>query len=246
MPNEPLDLVTIPYPERATPSLEEIDAILQRYSVVRHKYEQFLDNVKGFFEKTPEFRAGPLPLVHSVRSRLKDPAHLREKVVRKWNDGPISPTTLHSRITDLAGVRVLHFHTSQFPRIHELIECHISEHNWFLHEDPKAYGWDPDALKIFRGCGIKTIEKDEYTSVHYVVRPHEESDLTCEIQVRTLFEEIWGEIDHVINYPRGTDSDSCREQLKVLAKLASTGTKLADSIFLTWKAHMLHGQSGIT
>ncbi|WP_315782452.1 hypothetical protein [Bradyrhizobium sp. SZCCHNPS1003] len=33
-----------------------------------------------------------------------------------------------------------------------------------------------------------------------VARP--DSPLSCEIQVRTLFEEIWGEIDHQLNYPR--------------------------------------------
>jgi Region found in RelA / SpoT proteins len=53
----------------------------------------------------------------------------------------------------------------------------------------------------------------------------------CEIQVRTLFEEVWGEIDHALNYPQPTTSLPCKEQLRVLAKLASTGTRLADAIF---------------
>ena len=43
--------------------------------------------------------------------------------------------------------------------------------------------------------------------------------ICCEIQVRTLFEEIWGEIDHTINYPHSTESIACKEQLKVLTKL---------------------------
>ena len=200
---------------------------------MRHRFEQFTDNVKGYFEKTPSFHEAPLPLVHSVRARLKDPEHLRDKIRRKWADGAITPENLSSRVTDLAGVRVLHLHTSQFPQIHALVAAHIAEHNWFLHEPPKAYSWDPDAQAVFRDCGIAVVPKESYTSVHYVVRPHQESLLTCEIQVRTLFEEIWGEIDHVINYPHPSDSASCREQLKVLAKLAAAGTRLADSIFVT-------------
>lgn len=74
-----------------------------------------------------------------------------------------------------------------------------------------------------------------YTSVHYVIKPNNElSNITCEIQVRTLFEEIWGEIDHTINYPHQTEIIACKEQLRVLAKLVSTGTRLADSIFRTY------------
>ena len=49
-----------------------------------------------------------------------------------------------------------------------------------------------------------------------------------------LFEEIWGEIDHTINYPYPTEIVACKEQLRVLAKLVSTGTRLADSIFRTY------------
>lgn len=55
--------------------------------------------------------------------------------------------------------------------------------------------------------------------------------------MRTLFEEIWGEIDHTINYPHVTDSIACKEQLKVLAKLISSGTRLSDSIFRSYNEY---------
>jgi len=71
-----------------------------------------------------------------------------------------------------------------------------------------------------------------YTSVHYVVQPNSISELTCEIQVRTLMEEVWGEVDHKINYPEKADSLSCREQIKVLARVTSSCSRLVDSIFL--------------
>ena len=45
-----------------------------------------------------------------------------------------------------------------------------------------------------------------------------------------------GEIDHTINYPHATNSIACKEQIRVLAKLVSTGTRLADSIF----GHMMN------
>jgi hypothetical protein len=40
-----------------------------------------------------------------------------------------------------------------------------------------------------------------YTSVHYIIGSGSQTPLTCEIQVRTLMEEVWGEVDHKINYP---------------------------------------------
>lgn len=37
-------------------------------------------------------------------------------------------------------------------------------------------------------------------SVHYLIRD-KESGLCIEVQVRTLFEEAWSEIDHKLRYP---------------------------------------------
>lgn len=94
---------------------------------------------------------------------------------------------------------------------------------------------------MYDSLGLNSEIKDSYyTSVHYVVKPNNSNPnpVCCEIQVRTLFEEIWGEISHSINYPHETNSIACKEQLKVLSKLVSTGTRLADSIFRShqeWK-----------
>ena len=70
-----------------------------------------------------------------------------------------------------------------------------------------------------------------YTSVHYVIEANTRTKYTCEIQVRTLMEEVWGEVDHRINYPYATDSLHCLEQIKVLARVTSGCTRLVDSIF---------------
>ncbi len=75
------------------------------------------------------------------------------------------------------------------------------------------------------------VKESFYTSIHYVVRPRADSEVACEIQVRTLFEEIWGEIDHQINYPTPTESLACQEQIRVLARLVGAGSRLADAIY---------------
>ena len=57
---------------------------------------------------------------------------------------------------------------------------------------------------------------------------------TCEIQVRTLSEEVWGEVDHSINYPCPVEHLACREQIRALARATSTVSRLVDSIFSTY------------
>ncbi len=220
----------------AKPRKYEVDRLVEAYAEKREEFDYFRRQVADFFLISKRFNSPPLPLVHSVKSRLKDVGHLREKIIRKWADGPITPDTLFSRVTDLAGVRVIHLYSQQFESIHSAIGEHIRQGYWHLNEPPVAYSWDPEATAYFRGLGVDAQIRDSYyTSIHYVVKPQAGAVLTCEIQVRTLFEEAWGEIDHALNYPKSTELLACREQLRVLAKLASTGTRLADSIFATAK-----------
>jgi len=220
----------------AKPRKAEVDCLISTYLDKRDEFDYFRRQVSDFFLISKRFTSPPLPLIHSVKSRLKDVDHLREKIIRKWADGPITPETLFSRMTDLAGVRVIHLYSQQFEFIHSAIGDHILQGYWHLNEPPVAYSWDPEATAYFKRLGVNAETRDSYyTSIHYVVKPQASANLTCEIQVRTLFEEAWGEIDHALNYPKSTDLLACREQIRVLAKLASTGTRLADSIFATAK-----------
>lgn len=216
------------------PTRAQLDRLVEAYAEHRDEFDLFRRQVADFFLVSRRFGSGPLPLVHSVKSRLKDPEHLREKLERKWADAPVTTESLFSRVTDLAGVRVIHLYSQQFALIHAAITEHVQQGYWTLVEAPVAYSWDPEATEFFRNLGLNAqLRESYYTSIHYVVRPQQQSHLSCEIQVRTLFEEAWGEIDHALNYPKSTDIVACKEQIRVLAKLASTGTRLADSIFTT-------------
>jgi ppGpp synthetase/RelA/SpoT-type nucleotidyltranferase len=70
-----------------------------------------------------------------------------------------------------------------------------------------------------------------YASVHYVIELNTESRVRCELQVRTLADELWGEVSHTVDYPKPTKSIACKEQLRVLARVTSGCTRLVDSIF---------------
>ena len=60
---------------------------------------------------------------------------------------------------------------------------------------------------------------------------------TCEIQVRTLMEEVWGEIAHTIDYPVATTSVACKEQLRALARATSSCSRLVDSLVASDEDH---------
>ncbi|WP_125717319.1 RelA/SpoT domain-containing protein [Pseudoalteromonas rubra] len=215
----------------------------ERYKDVLDVYDQNFDSLEFFYKTVRSFfEARSLKgVVHSIRHRLKDVDHLVEKVERKNQEdeekpeleqlGPINGKNLFDRITDMAGVRVLHLHQEQFEIIHKEIMKKVDDGDFCLFEDPKAYTWDPDSNKFFNSLGIKTQQKDSfYTSIHYVLKPNERSPITCEVQVRTLLEEVWGEIDHTMNYPSPVEDEQCKENLRVLARLVGAGSHLADSI----------------
>ena len=212
--------------------MDKFTSIITLYERERYKFEIFLNGVYDYFRLNPNLNEGALPLVHSLKSRLKDPQHLKDKLQRKDSeDDPITLDNFFDRVTDLAGIRILHLYQKQFIDIHNAIISKVSDGDWVLFESPCAYTWDPEAEGFYRELGINCMIKESYyTSVHYVIMPKENSPIKCEIQVRTLYEEIWGEIAHCMNYPYPTDSVACREQLRVLSKLSVTGRRLADSI----------------
>lgn len=211
-----------------------VEASLIAFDERTHELTIFMDGIGRWFETHPKLALSTPSIVHSIKTRLKDREHLRDKIARKSKpEDPIKPDNIFTRITDLAGVRVLHLYQEQAQFIHEEIMKKVNQKgDWFLPEPPKAYTWDPESRIFFEQMGIDVYIKDSfYTSLHYVIRPRADSPLCCEIQVRTLFEEIWGEVDHSLNYPMPTKNVACFEQLRVLAKVVGAGSRLVDSIF---------------
>jgi len=208
----------------------DIDELLEIYDQARHDLKIHMEGVIGFLSQHPDLTRDNI--IHSTKSRLKDREHLREKLARKIEAGrEISKENLLHQITDLAGVRVLHLYQKDFTEIDRVIRRRVAAGDWCLGERPKAYTWDPEAVEFFGQFDLEIEEKPTfYTSVHYLIKPREDSPYSCEVQVRTLFEEIWGEVDHQLNYPKPTESVACLEQIKVLAKVVGSGSRLLDAI----------------
>jgi GTP pyrophosphokinase len=210
-------------------------------------FAALLNNLSNTFSADDEL----MKYVHSMKWRTKDPDHLRDKLVRKWREAiergkpfPINKNNLFVKINDLAGFRILHLYTRQFQRIDECLQRIFTEQLYRVIEGPSARTWDDESREYFRSIDTRFVKSSTlYTSVHYVIAPNHRTKYTCEIQVRTLAEELWGEVDHTLNYPHPSTSLSCREQIKVLARVTSSCTRLVDSIFLSHDDHTRGGRT---
>lgn len=226
---------------------DRIDRALDHFRQSKHLFENFSRSLVGHLTGHPELKE----LIHFIKWRVKDETSLRHKLERKTieekrkeravRDDPIDCGNLFEKVVDLAGVRILHLHTEQMRRIHELILKVLDEHHYQLAGDPTAHCWDTEYERLFSDFGIKTEARESmYTTVHYDIIANQKTRITCELQVRSLMDEVWSEVSHRVSYPLESSSESCRDQLKVLARLTTGGTRLVDSIF---KTHFLASSS---
>jgi putative GTP pyrophosphokinase len=221
-----------PTPEEAA----IIEALVKKYQGDIPIFATIATNLEAILDG-PGLRA----LRHSMKSRVKDPEHLRDKLIRKLADAhkdgvpfDITEENLFERINDLVGLRILHLHTTQFGDIDRALRPILDENRYVIIDGPVARTWDDEYRAYFEGIGVATSGSSRmYTSVHYIIDLSTKTKRTAEIQVRTLAEELWGEVDHTINYPHESPKLACREQIKVLARLTSSCTRLVDSIFKT-------------
>lgn len=167
--------------------------------------------------------------VHSITFRLKDNEHLLEKVVRKKRQDRnriITVDTFRDEITDLVGIRALHLFKEDWISVHRYIRD-----TWKLVEPPLAYVRAGDSETIVDYYRQNDCEVQEhpfgYRSVHYIIEscPNRQC-YQVEVQVRTVFEEAWGEIDHVVRYPYDTENELLVRLSSILNRLSANADEL--------------------
>ena len=171
--------------------------------------------------------------IHSVRYRVKNPENLVAKVIRKCLADPdleITPENFATEITDLIGIRALHLYKDDWIPIHQFID-----ETWTIQGKPVANIRDGDPADIqgvFEEQGCEVRKRDfGYRSVHYLLKtqPTREKHV-AELQVRTVFEEAWSEIDHDIRYPRGADDPVVEQFLVIFNRLVGQADEMGTFI----------------
>ncbi len=204
---------------------QELEAIYDSYMVLKAQLDAYaihlVDEIKEFSQ------------VHSVKFRTKDPEHLIEKIIRKNIKNPSfhpRPDNYHMLINDLIGIRILHLFKEDWESIH-----HIIMKRWTLKEKVVANIRQGDSQNLIdnykkNGCDIK-VHPSGYRSVHYLIKLHvADLDLFSEIQVRTIFEEAWSEIDHAIRYPYYIDNNIFSDYLEIINRLAGSADEMGSFI----------------
>ena len=220
---------------------QRISLAVEHFEKNRYQFEIVARNLVDCFSEDPKLG----DMIHFIKYRVKKKQSLRGKLERlALAEGaiPIDQDNLFDRVHDLAGVRIIHLHTDQIEEIHPQIQKILKDHRYDLAVPPVAYCWDVEYESMFRKLGLRTESQSSmYTTVHYDVRANTDTGIACELQVRSLADEVWGEVSHRVNYPVESQSDACRRQLKVLARLTSGCGRLVDSIFKTDQETRLTG-----
>jgi putative GTP pyrophosphokinase len=199
-------------------SAEEIYDCMKAYDNRKEAYKDLIQRFSVQIQSASNIAA----YVHSVRVRLKDMYHLADKLVRKCLDKgkgiTIDKLFTKEGITDLGGVRILHLRRDEWIHLHDylvdkdkmpalsLVEKTAYAKPEIQDEYTKEGRFKKDADP--EKTEIKYDQEKRYTSLHYIFKGYDPiyGELYFECQVRTLFEEGWGEIDHQVNYPYKANS----------------------------------------
>ncbi|AAM26141.1 MULTISPECIES: RelA/SpoT domain-containing protein [Bacillus] len=177
------------------------------------------------------------PASHTVRSRVKDAGHLIDKIIRKTirekeknPDYYIDVNNYKSEITDLIGIRVLHLYKDQAAPIDKFIRD-----TWDLREKCTIYYRQGDYSKQEEPKNNDLfnfkVHPFGYRSWHYLISSQATKNVhIAEIQVRTIFEEGWSEIDHQLRYPNNMNDVQLTKQLLVLNRVAGSADEMATVI----------------
>ncbi len=208
-------------------TLKDAEAILLDYE----KTAPQLENVAAFLTTQLQKNDG----VHSVRFRIKHNEHLIEKIIRKNSSNPNRNIGIHNyteEITDLIGIRVLHIFKEEWDDIHNYL---LSTFNLKEGESPKVYFKKGDSdtyLEKYVNKGLLTEEHlFGYRSIHYIIRTDAtKNPIYAEVQVRTIYEEAWSEIDHRIRYPYNQNHKLFSQILYILNGLSHSADEVGSFI----------------
>ena len=174
--------------------------------------------------------------INSVRWRTKDPVHLLTKIVRKRKEAiekkdstskylSINENNYKKIITDLIGLRAIYLFKFQWKLVDNFI-CN----NFKINHDEKIviYHAPEDDLKFYYEDGYekevsgarleysRQKKSSKYRSTHYIIEANFPHDFKLEIQIRSILDEAWGEIDHFIRYPDHQNDEDLQRKMTIL------------------------------
>ena len=199
----------------------ELDQIAEDFERKRNEHQ---NTVKQYAEALQKCLG-----VHSLSYRVKDTKHLIEKIIRKNPEyldagNALSLNNYEQEITDLMGIRILLLFKEDWLNIHNYL---MERYKTVLLEEPFAYVREGDDTHLYENK-VKIKKEKPYRSVHYVIKS--DKGLAIEIQVRTLYEEAWSEIDHKLRYPYNLANEMLNNYINIMNRLTGMGDEMGSFI----------------
>lgn len=151
-------------------------------------------------EFSQEYKRNPF---ESIKSRLKSPESIYEKLKRKGY--PTTVGNIREHLADVAGVRII----CSFPDdIYRLAELIVSQ---------------DDIILLRRKDYIKHPKPNGYRSLHLILDipiflSNEKRYMKVEVQFRTIAMDFWASLEHKLKYKRDVkDAEAIVDQLKECA-----------------------------
>lgn len=224
-------------------SWEDLTCIFDDYTKkVTDKYQAVLSAFeREFLQDTEKAR------IHSFRTRIKNPEHLIVKIIRKKKEKykkykGLTKDNYEKYVTDLIGIRCFILFKESWSGFHDFIISSFENNEIFYVKDPvrdfdeddshqymaeapKVHIRSGDSRKIYENIlSPDNIISDKiYRSVHYIIKY---MGAYLEIQVRTLFEEGWGEIDHEIVYPYYQNDPVLKQYTELINRLSGLADEM--------------------
>jgi ppGpp synthetase/RelA/SpoT-type nucleotidyltranferase len=203
-----------------------LDNIYSDFNIYRNIYETQADFIASTLRTHKK--------IHSVKSRVKEPEHVIEKIIRKTpdrkkkygGDFQFTVENYKEQITDLIGVRAIHIFKEEWEEIHRFIT------NMWKVVEITANVREGDDTKRFEELNIQIhSRKSGYRSVHYLIESFPTNHrVIAEIQVRTIFEEGYGEIDHQLRYSHNQIPEVLALNLLLLNRIVGSSDEMASLI----------------
>ncbi|PUU95383.1 GTP pyrophosphokinase family protein [Halanaerobium sp.] len=166
-------------------SREKVNQAILWYESQRNKYRDLRAEVEVILREALNENE---IIFHSIESRVKSVESFREKASREKYSKPVE------EITDLCGVRVITLFEKEIHQISDIIK-ELFEIDYKRSEDKS------DLLEADK-MGYKSIHYIAELSADKIARTELESfaGLKFEIQIRSILQHAWAEIEHDRNY----------------------------------------------
>ena len=145
--------------------------------------------------------------ISSIKTRLKSPISIEEKLRRKNLDYSIE--AIEENLNDVAGIRVI---------------CNLPEDVYTIAE---AFTKQDDITVLEVKDYIKNPKENGYRSLHLIVEipiflSHEKKLMKAEIQLRTIAMDFWASLEHQLRYKKdGEFTEEIAQELYECAKLSA-------------------------